>query len=179
MRRFAIPLLLFSLLFLGMACKDKTPTGLATPQSQNNREVVDPLVDANAKIVQLEDEEIGFFIQRYGWKMEKTASGLRYQITKKTDGKMPKQADEVTLKYTMMLLTGETVYSSGEDGLMKFAVEKTEAIPGLHEAVQLLRKGETARLIIPSHLAYGASGDAVRIGRYAPLALIVELIEVK
>ncbi|MDL2312953.1 FKBP-type peptidyl-prolyl cis-trans isomerase [Bacteroidales bacterium OttesenSCG-928-B11] len=171
--------LVFPLILPQYGCKDKTPTGIVQISQHETDETHDPLIQTNAKIVQLEDEEIALFIRRYGWDMEKTKSGLRYQITKTTDGKRPVQGNEVSLKYTMLLLSGETVYSSKEDGLMMFAVEKSDAIAGLHEAVQLMRKGETARLVIPSHLAYGASGDAVRIGRYSPVALIVELIEVK
>ncbi|MDR2979992.1 MAG: FKBP-type peptidyl-prolyl cis-trans isomerase [Bacteroidales bacterium] len=171
--------LILSLLCTVFACRDHKPIDVVQTQQSQSVTEEDPLIKTNAKIVQLEDEEITLFIQRYGWEMQKTESGLRYQITHATGGKIPKPGDEVVLKYVMKLLSGETVYTSTEDGLMTFKVEKSEAIPGLHEAVQLMRMGETARLVLPSHLAYGASGDGRMIGRYTPLAIIMEITEVK
>lgn len=175
-RRFLFSLPLFFVIF---ACGNNKTTGVVQSNQPNSVEREDPLVKSNAKIIQLENEEIELFIKRYGWDMEKTESGLYYQITKKNNGITPGIGSEVSLKYLMLLLSGDRIYSSQEDGLMTFIVEKSEAMPGLHEAVKLLKKGETARFVIPSHLAYGASGDMKQIGRYTPVAVIVELVEVK
>jgi len=50
---------------------------------------------------------------------------------------------------------------------------------GLEEAVLLLHAGDKARIIIPSHLAYGLVGDDDKIPARATLIYEIELIELK
>jgi len=125
----------------------------------------------NQKIVELENEEIELFLKRYPWKMKQTNTGLRYEITKKGVGKNVEKGETVTLTYRTYLLTGEEIYNNNEYGLKQFVVEKSEEISGLHEAVQWMNKGTEARLIIPSHLAYGASGDGKKIKPYQTIIM--------
>jgi len=47
----------------------------------------------------------------------------------------------------------------------------------LHEAVQLLRPGAKARLVIPSYLAYGVAGDGDRIQGLQPIIMEITLSE--
>ena len=126
-----------------------------------------------------EDEDIDFFIQRYGWEMQKTGTGLRYQRVKEGQGNHPQAEQIVTLKYTAFLLTGDTVYTSDRDGLRQFKVDKSDEIAGLNEAVKMMRKGEQARLVIPSFLAYGVAGDGERIRGKVALAMYVELVDIQ
>jgi len=133
-------------------------------------EEIDPFILGGQKLVELEDEDIELFLKRSKWNMKQTNTGLRYEITKTGSGQNFERGATVMLTYSTWLLSGEKVYSSKEDGLKRFVVEKTEEISGLHEAVQLLNSGAKARLIIPSHLAYGASGDGNKI---APCQTII------
>ena len=94
-----------------------------------------------------------------------------------TSRPLPEQT--VTVKYTTVLLTGDTVYSSDRDGLKRFKVDKSDEIAGLNEAVKMMRKGERARLVIPSFLAYGVAGDGDRIRGKVTLAMYVELIDIQ
>ena len=126
-----------------------------------------------------EEEDIDFFLQRYGWDMQKTGTGLRYQCVREGQGNRPLSEQTVTLKYTTFLLTGDTVYSSDRDGMKRFKVDKSDEISGLNEAVKLMRKGERARLVIPSFLAYGVAGDGERIRGKFTLAMDVELIDIQ
>ena len=79
----------------------------------------------------------------------------------------------------MFLLTGDTVYTSDRDGVKQFKVDKSDEIAGLNEAVKMMRKGERARLVIPSFLAYGVAGDGGRIRGKATLAMYVELVDIQ
>jgi peptidylprolyl isomerase len=134
--------------------------------SSAKTEDTNPFIWGNQKIVELENEDIELFLKRYEWNMKQTDTGLRYEITKKGDGKKIEKREIVTLQYRTFLLTGEEIYNSDNEGLKQFAVEKSEEIAGLHEAVQLMKRGSEARLIIPSHLAYGAGGDGNKIKPY-------------
>ena len=47
----------------------------------------------------------------------------------------------------------------------------------MHEAVQMLRPGARARLVIPSYLAYGVAGDGDRIQGLQPVMMEIYLTE--
>jgi FKBP-type peptidyl-prolyl cis-trans isomerase len=138
-------------------------------------EELDPFVIGNKKIVELENEEIELFIKHYRWKMIQTKTGLRYEITNKGVGKNIKKGETVTLEYSSMLLNKEEIYNSNNDGVKRFIVEKSEEIAALHETVQLMNRGCEARIIIPSHLAYGASGDGDKIMPYQTLIMKIKV----
>lgn len=147
--------------------------------NEAKKELKDPFIEGNKKIVNLENEEIELFIKRYGWQPHNTGSGLRIQITENGQGEFPKKGDIVTVQYQTLLLNGKTIYNSETEGVKKIAVDKSDEITGLHEAVKLMKKGAKARLVIPSHLAYGVTGDGNKISGRAPLAFYLELTEIE
>jgi FKBP-type peptidyl-prolyl cis-trans isomerase len=101
-----------------------------------------------------------------GWDLIETGTGVFYQVyrlPKKDQLKKIEPGDRVSLTYKLSLLDGTECYSSKNQGLKQFIVEKSEAEPGLHEAVQLLHPGDSALVIIPPHRAFGLAGDGNRI----------------
>lgn len=169
--------LLFVLLALA-GCRKPAATGTVVTSSKEPQEDVEaPYVEGNKRIIHLENEEIELFIQRYGWKMEKTGTGLYVQILDEGRGEMIKEDDMVHLKYQTFLLSGERIYDSEEDGEKVFKVAKSEEINGLHEAVRLLRPGGKARLVIPSYMAYGVAGDGDKVDGREPVVMIVEVVK--
>jgi peptidylprolyl isomerase len=107
--------------------------------------------------------------------MKQTDTGLRYEITRKGTGKKIEVGETVTLEYRIYLLTGEEIYNSNDDGVKRFTVEKSEEIAGLHEAVQLMNRGTEVRLIIPAHLAYGATGDGSKIKPFQTIIMKIKI----
>lgn len=162
-----------------LSCKRKEVTGVVVQSGKKiEKEKNNPYIKGNQKIVQLENEEIELFIKRYQWEMKSSQTGLRIELIKtNSEGKTVQESDTVRLKYRMLLLNGTEIYNSEQNGEKQFVVDKSEEITGLHEAVKLMRTGEQARLIIPSHLAYGATGNRDKIDAYTPLALIIEIID--
>jgi peptidyl-prolyl cis-trans isomerase A (cyclophilin A) len=132
----------------------------------------------NKKILQLEKDEIEIFVQRYGWDMKMSSTGLWYQILNRGEGKNPQEGDKIELQYEMMLLDGEKIYSSEEKGALCFVVEKSGDLIGLHEAVKMLKEGGNARFIIPSYLGYGTIGDGEEIGGSTPIVFIVKSLKI-
>ena len=110
---------------------------------------------------------------------EKTDSGLRYKITQTNDkGESPTSGQTIKVHYTGKLLDGTTFDSSVERGQpIEFPVGTGKVIPGWDEGLQLLKTGEKARLVIPSHLAYGERGIGP-IPPNSPLIFDVELISI-
>ncbi len=143
----------------------------------NKEEVRKTLEATNKILIETEKQEIRDFIGRYGWQMHETGSGLWYQIYVQGNGKQAMPGMMATLKYTLHLLTGDLVYSSDNDGLKQFRIGRGGVVPGLEEAILLLRQGDKARLIMPSHLAYGVPGDGARIPTRATIVYDVELIK--
>jgi len=108
----------------------------------------------------------------------KTASGLRYVVTREGSGGKPRVGSVVTAHYTGMLLDGRKFDSSRDRNRpFDFPVGKGRVIKGWDEAFLDMRKGEQRTLIIPSHLAYGDSGSPPRIAPGATLIFDVELID--
>ncbi|MBW6460166.1 MAG: FKBP-type peptidyl-prolyl cis-trans isomerase [Bacteroidales bacterium] len=136
----------------------------------------DPLIKANQEAVRVEAGQIDDFIRRYGWNMESTETGIRYMITKSGSGAMTESGRRVELDYSLTLLNGDTVYTSAMDGPLVFQVGKGQVITGLEEAILLLRVGDKAKIIVPSHLAFGLIGDQDKIHHKASLVYDVELV---
>lgn len=91
--------------------------------------------------------------------VQSTASGLKYVITKPSNGTKPKAGQEVSMLYRGLLLNG-TKFDENQDEVnpFKFTVGMRQVISGWDEGVMLLHEGEEAKFIIPSRLAYGEQG---------------------
>jgi len=111
---------------------------------------------------------------------EETASGLRYQILQKGEGKQATKGAMVSVHYKGQLLDG-TVFDSSykRKQPIDFAVGVGQVISGWDEGIQLLKVGDKARFVIPSNLAYGSSGAGGVIPPDATLIFDVELMNVK
>ncbi len=138
-----------------------------------------PLENANKKLVRTEDQEIEAYISRYGWNMTKTGTGLRYMIYQKGNGAEVRKGDIIKLKFKVTLINGYECYNSENDGVKFIEIGKGDVESGLEEGLLLLHKKDKAKLIIPSHLAYGLLGDDKKIPKRATLVYDVELIDVK
>lgn len=111
---------------------------------------------------------------------EETKSGLRYKINEQGDGKQPKKGDVVVVHYTGMFTDGKVFDSSVQRNKpIDFPVGMNQVIPGWDEGILLLKEGDKARFVIPSHLAYGSAGAGGVIPPNATLVFDVELVKVK
>lgn len=84
-----------------------------------------------------------------------------------------KSGDNVTVKYNGMFLN-EKSFDSGSFGLV---IGSASAISGFTEGISKLKKGEKAKLIFPSTLGYGSTGNS-SIPPYTPLIFDVEIVTV-
>ena len=71
----------------------------------------------------------------------------------------PKPGNTVTVHYTGYLPDGARFDSSRDRGKpFRFKIGSEQVIPGLDQGVSQLSIGERAKIMIPSHLAYGSKG---------------------
>lgn len=87
-------------------------------------------------------------------KAKKTASGLYYEIIKEGSKEMPKESSNVKIDYVGKLIDGVEFDSSKKRG-QPATFNLGQVIPGFKEGLQLIGKGGTIRLYVPSELAYG------------------------
>jgi FKBP-type peptidyl-prolyl cis-trans isomerase len=178
MRKYLIVITIVLVLFSLAACGDQKATGSVVTSSEEVKEDKDaPYVEGNKNIMRRENEEMQMFIRRYGWKMQRTPTGLYVEVLESGDGELFKENDRVAMAYKTFLLSGEQIYSSDSSGVKVFMVNRSEEIDALHEAAQMLRPGAKARLVIPSYLAYGVAGDGDRIQGLQPIVMEVRVLE--
>lgn len=107
-----------------------------------------------------------------------TDSGLQIETLKEGDNTHYPQANSrVEVHYHGTLIDGTVFDSSVARGKpIEFGLH--QVIPGWTEGLQLMSKGEKARLTIPSNLAYGARA-AGAIPPHSTLVFEVELLDIR
>lgn len=110
-----------------------------------------------------------------------TASGLKYIIVKSNPtGEKIEKNDLVTFDYNAYLENGHRFGSTFYNHKpIKLRAGAGHVIKGWDEALLLLRKGEKARLLIPSDLAYGEKGYKNFISPNSDLIYDVSIINVQ
>ena len=171
-RRSACPLV-FAWFLLGLASCHETPEPV---QSAGELQMTDDtIVKYNHEVVREEQQEIEDFIHRYHWNMQTTQTGLRWMVYRHGKGIQATRGDLATINYTVRLINGDMVYRSDSLKPFDFVTGKAAVPNGLEEGVLLLREGDRARLIVPSHLAFGLLGDMDKIKNRAILVYDVEI----
>jgi FKBP-type peptidyl-prolyl cis-trans isomerase len=166
--------LLFSIFLLSCAESEQKKSGT----SKGIEEMKAPLLKANQHLVRNEDQLIEAYITRYQLTMAITKTGLRYSVQKSGSGKIIKAGDRIEIHYTLSLLDGTPGYSSEKDGPLVFTAGKGDVNSGLEEAILLMKEGEQAKIIVPSHLGFGLLGDGTRIPARSTLVYQINNIKV-
>ena len=111
--------------------------------------------------------------------LSKTSSGLYYKINKEGNKNKPVKGQNIRVHYKGMLLDG-TVFDSSiqRDQPIDFTLGIGQVIAGWDEGISLLSEGASAKLVIPSELAYGANGAGGVIPPNATLIFEVELLKI-
>ncbi|CUU22594.1 MULTISPECIES: FKBP-type peptidyl-prolyl cis-trans isomerase [Duffyella] len=109
--------------------------------------------------------------------VQKTDTGLLYQVEKEGTGNVPKDSDTVVVNYKGTLIDGtefDNSYSRGEP--LSFRLDGV--IPGWTEGLKHVKKGGKIKLVIPPELAYGKNG-VPGIPPNSTLVFDVELLDIK
>lgn len=108
-----------------------------------------------------------------------TASGLKYAIISAGEGPAVEANKVITVHYSGYLENGTMFDSSVErDEPISFVVGQGQVIPGWDEGMQLLKKGDKARFIIPPQLGYGEMA-LEKIPANSTLIFDTEIVDVK
>lgn len=111
---------------------------------------------------------------------DKTASGLRYKMIQNGNGIQAEKGKVVSVHYEGSLENGKVFDSSYKrKSPIDFQLGVGQVISGWDEGIALLKVGDKARFVIPSHLGYGSQGAGGVIPPDATLIFDVELMNVK
>jgi FKBP-type peptidyl-prolyl cis-trans isomerase FkpA len=132
------------------------------------------------KVITLEEKiDIKLYLERHKkWKMVETGSGLQYFIYDHGDGDSVKTGMTVQLKHKVFTLDDKLCYETEEDEVLEVKIDHSEVETGLQEGLKKMRLGDKAKIIIPSHLAHGLTGDFNKIPPLTPIVVEVELVEI-
>lgn len=175
MKRLILYILGFVLVLMS-ACHEK-PQPTIVPSS--DAQLKESLERVNRYVANDEEEDIENYVRRHQWNMESTGTGMRYEIVKEGDGPLIQPGQLVIMEYVMCDIFGDVVYSSENDGVIRFVVGQGGAVDGVDEAVRHLHKGDIAHVIVPSHLGYGMLGDQKSISGRATLIYTLKIVEVQ
>lgn len=112
--------------------------------------------------------------------MGMTSTGLRYQILNavpKSELALPGKTALAIVKIS--LLDGTICYETDDQFYEEIPIDHNDRESGLNEGLKLMRKGEKAKFILPSHLAHGLVGDLQKIPPLSILVLDVELMDLQ
>lgn len=112
-------------------------------------------------------------------------SGLHYYKREEGSGDAPEKGQRVQVQYKGTLLNGKEFDKSDPKKPYDFYLGREQVIKGWDEGIGLMKEGEKATLIIPSHLAYGQSVlvlpeavSAIAISPFSVLIFEVELVDI-
>lgn len=108
--------------------------------------------------------------------IQKTNSGLLYEVIEEGTGKQPTQESTVEVHYKGQTIDGK-IFDQSKDNPIKFPL--SGVILGWQEGLQLMKEGAKYKLYIPSELAYGERGMPGSIEPNSVLIFDVELVSVE
>jgi FKBP-type peptidyl-prolyl cis-trans isomerase len=168
---------IFFLIFVIFACRPEKPANEITKGNWSSNHSV----DFNQELNEREQIQIRLFLEHNkSLKMKQTNSGLRFMIYKKGDGEMiARSGQTVYTRLRVELLNGTICHETPKEETENFVLEHSDKESGVHEALRFMKKGDRAKLILPSHLAHGLLGNRDQIPPQSILYIDLELVEFK
>jgi FKBP-type peptidyl-prolyl cis-trans isomerase len=169
-----LPIIL-SVLILS-SCKGKSPRSMT---DQELAAAQKELIKENKRQHAEEMTAIREFIKTSNWTMQETPTGLQYWIYEHGTGENAQKDQHVWISYTISLLDGTVCYTADDNQPKEIHIGHDNIESGLHEAMQLMKAGDRAKFIFPSHLAFGFTGDSRKIPQNASVIYDIHLIRIQ
>jgi FKBP-type peptidyl-prolyl cis-trans isomerase FkpA len=144
------------------------------PEKKDPNWTKDLSTDLNKELAEREKIDIKLFLDRHpDWSMKESGSGLYFYKYEDGKGLEARSGKVAQVQFDIQLLDGTKCYNTAEDEVEEFIIDHSHVETGVQEAIKLMREGDKAKMIIPSHLAHGLTGDFNKI---PPLtALVIDL----
>lgn len=161
-----------------MSCEGpvaRRPVRVSTPK------IIKSTVERNKELLALEVQIINSLVKKdtlHSYKPTASGSWFYYETENKDTDYLPKDEDVVTLTYTIMTLTNDTIYSAKEIGVQNVKVNKPSLFTGLRNTFTLLKEGEKATFLFPSSLGFGYHGDDHKIEPNTPIKASISILKI-
>lgn len=163
-------------LFIVSACSSEQET----PERPEINWTKQNSTDLGKNLAIQEEIDIKLFLEMHkDWKMTKTGSGLRIYVYENGEGETAKSSDVAEIEFAIKLLDGTVCYKTEDDEYEEMVVDRSEIESGVQEALKLMRPGDRAKIIVPSHIAHGLIGDMDKIPPLTPLVIDLHLLGIK
>lgn len=164
------------ILLLLLGCQSGSNTDYVPPTNEKEKQQKETMMEVNKRLVKKDSEIIESYVERVGWNMTETKTGLWYQIYEEGQGQKAKAGLNASIAYTVHLLDGTLCYKVNKENPKTFKIGQGGVEAGLEEGILMLREGSKARFIMPPHLAHGLLGDENKIPSRAIIIYDVTLL---
>lgn len=138
-------------------------TPVQEPQEKSGDNVGKQFLRVNQYLRDKHQDQISAFVDRVGWNMAVSSTGLWYSVEHSGDGKAIRKDSRVTYTYSSMLLDGTPCYEADRNHPKTITAGKGGVESGVEEGLLKMNEGDSATLIIPPHLGHGNFGDRNKI----------------
>lgn len=164
-----------SLLLASTSCKHSKEHN-----NSGDKNIIDAeaLIQINKQFVKNDINRNIKYADQHGWDYTISENGIIYEILEDFAGLEAKSGDPVEFSYDCKLLNGQLCYSSVSDGLKKFIIDYDEIESGINDIAKMLSSGDSARIILAPHHAYGVAGDGSRVPARSCLVYHLKLLKI-
>ena len=167
-------LVLMTLAFAACGGTEVAPPPPVDPAAQQKA-----LEEENRRVLRIEDRDIAAYVQRKGWNVHTSGTGVRWMMVRDLPGDTARPGQLASVNHAMQLIDDSPVYASEAGRPESFRVEHDEVESGLHEGIQHMSPGDSAILIIPSHRAFGLIGDMEKVPPRSTVIYHIGLVDVR
>ena len=141
-------------------------------------------LEREAELVALQGKEAGIieqYVKENNITVPADEEGLYFIETKKGSGKKVSEGLIIVINYTLKFTNGDILFSTLTTGeTIDFEYGTQFDTKGFNKGIGQMRKGGKATLIVPSSLAFGATGAAGgRVEPYTPLIYEIEVVDIR
>ncbi len=160
------------------ACKSKV---VQYPSTYDNdrQKFMEFSQDRNKQILNEDNELIQNYIDSLDLNFKKTSYGFWISNSGETTASMAKAGDVVKYEYEISNFENEVIYTEEENGEQTIMMGRTDIPRGIQIALQMIEKGDSATVLLPSFLAYGGYGDRNKILGNEPLIFKIKMHEIQ
>lgn len=150
--------LIFAFTAILMSC-DSCSNDKKVVQQMTQAQIDSMLIAQNRSFLVQEKDRIQKFVSEKKWPTTISGTGIHYWIYENGEGETVKLEQVAMVEYEVSLLDGTVIYKSQPDEKVPVKIGHDNVESGLHEAIQLLRKGDRAKFVLPSYRAFGLTGE--------------------
>ena len=159
-------------IFIGCSEKEETPKVKINWTKEKS-------IELNKRIALEEKLAIKLFLaQHQDWSIIESGSGLQYFIYEKGNGPAISVGSVIDVEYSVSKLDGTLCYKTSDDKVLEIVVDHSQVETGIQECLKKMKEGDKAKMVIPSHLAHGLTGDMDKIPPLTPIVIDLHVIEI-